>query len=48
MEENTMIYLFAAFVAVWILLALYLYFIRSREKKLQADIELLRDKMDQV
>ena len=47
MEENTMVYFFAAFSAVWILLALYLYSIRSREKKLHADIDWLREKIGQ-
>jgi CcmD family protein len=38
-------YLFAAFAAVWIILALYLFSIQSREKKLRADIEALKKKL---
>jgi CcmD family protein len=39
---NTMHYLFAAYLAIWILLALYLYSIHSREKKLQEEVARLR------
>ena len=38
---NTMNYLFAAYMAIWILLALYLFSIHSREKKLRQDVEQL-------
>lgn len=40
---DTMNYLFAAYLAIWILLALYLFSIHSREKKLRAEIDRLRD-----
>ncbi len=36
-------YLFAAYLAIWILLALYLRSIHSRERKLGEDIARLRD-----
>jgi CcmD family protein len=40
---DTMKYLFAAYLAIWILLALYLFSIHSREKKLRTEIDRLRD-----
>jgi CcmD family protein len=40
---NTMNYLFAAFVAVWLILAVYLYSIHSREKKLRQDVQRLKE-----
>jgi CcmD family protein len=40
---NTMNYLFAAYVAVWLILAVYLYSIHSREKKLRQDVERLKE-----
>lgn len=43
---DNMNYLFAAFMAIWILLALYLFSIHSHEKKLRADIERLKDILD--
>ncbi len=39
---NTMDYLFAAYAAIWIILALYLYSIHSREKKLRVEVERLK------
>lgn len=39
---NTMHYLFAAYLAIWIILALYLYSIHSREKKLQEEVRHLK------
>ena len=39
---NTMNYLFAAYAAIWIILAIYLYSIRSREKKLREELRDLR------
>lgn len=42
MEPNPLIYLFAAYAAIWIILALYLYSIHAREKKLRAEIEDLK------
>ncbi len=39
---NTMNYLFAAYTAIWIILAIYLFSIQSREKKLRQELENLR------
>jgi len=39
---DTMNYLFAAYSAIWIILALYLLSIHSREKKLRDEIERLK------
>ena len=39
---DTMNYLFAAYMAIWILLALYLFSIHSREKKLREEVERLK------
>lgn len=41
-NEGAMEYLFAAYTAIWIVLAVYLYSIHSREKKLREDIRQLR------
>jgi CcmD family protein len=43
---NTMHYLFAAYTAIWIILAVYLYSIHSREKKLRADVRRLQQLLD--
>jgi CcmD family protein len=42
-DMNTMNYLFAAYVAVWLILAVYLYSIHSREKKLRQDVQRLKE-----
>ncbi len=39
---NTMNYLFAAYLAIWIILAIYLYSIHSREKKLREELRQLK------
>ena len=39
---NTMHYLFGAYTAIWIILAIYLFSIHSREKKLRDDIQRLK------
>jgi len=39
---DTMSYLFAAYAAIWIILALYLFSIHSRERKLREEIERLK------
>jgi CcmD family protein len=39
---NTMNYLFAAFAAIWIILAIYLYSIQARETKLREELRNLR------
>jgi CcmD family protein len=43
---DTMNFLFAATMAVWILLALYLFSIHSREKKLREEVERLKEIID--
>jgi CcmD family protein len=43
---NTMNYLFAAYAAIWIILAIYLYSIHSREKKLSEDVDRLRQMLE--
>ncbi len=40
---NTMNYLFAAYTAIWVILAIYLFSIHSREKKLRKELENLRE-----
>lgn len=39
---NMMSYLVAAFMAVWIILAIYLFSIHAREKKLREELRRLR------
>jgi CcmD family protein len=39
---NTMNYLFAAYTAIWIILAVYLFSIHAREKKLREELRNLR------
>ncbi len=43
---NKMNYLFAAYAAIWIILALYLYSISAREKKLREDVERLKRQIE--
>ncbi len=43
---NPMNYLFAAYVAIWLILAVYLFSIHSREAKLRADIDRLKELFD--
>jgi CcmD family protein len=40
---NTMHYLFAAYLAIWIILAVYLFSIHSREKELREEVQRLRE-----
>ncbi len=42
MGPNPLTYLFAAYAAIWIILALFLYSIHAREKKLREEIEGLK------
>jgi CcmD family protein len=42
MNTNPMNYLFAAYLAIWIILSLYLFSIHSREKKLREEVHRLR------
>ena len=39
---DRMYFLFAAYTAIWIILAVYLYSIHSRERKLRGEVERLR------
>jgi CcmD family protein len=39
---DTMQYLFAAYLAIWIILSLYLFSLHSREKKLRDEVQRLR------
>lgn len=43
---NSMNYLFAAYAAIWIILAIYMYSIHSREKKLREDVERLKQLLE--
>jgi CcmD family protein len=43
---NTMHYLFAAYLAIWIILALYLFSIHSRERKLREEVRRLKRMME--
>jgi CcmD family protein len=43
---NTMNYLFAAYAAIWIILAIYMYSIHSREKKLREEVERLKQLLE--
>ncbi len=43
---NTMNYLFAAYAAIWIILALYLYSISAREKRLREDVDRLKRQLE--
>jgi len=43
---DTMHYLFAAYLAIWILLAVYLFSIHSREKKLREEVRRLRQLLE--
>ncbi len=43
---NAMNYLFAAYAAIWIILAIYLYSIHSRQKRLQEDVERLKQLLE--
>ncbi len=42
MNTNPMNYLFAAYLAIWIILSLYLFSIHAREKKLREEVHRLR------
>jgi CcmD family protein len=43
---NPMHYLFAAYAAIWIILAVYMFSIQSREKKLQQELDNLRQLLE--
>jgi CcmD family protein len=44
---NTMNYLFAAYTAIWIILAVYLFSIQAREKRLREELRDLRRLVEQ-
>ena len=44
---DPMHYLFAAYAAIWVILALYLFSIHSRQKKLAQEIERLKQALEQ-
>ena len=39
---NPINYLFSAYMAIWIILAIYLFSIHSREKKLREEVQRLK------
>jgi CcmD family protein len=43
---DTMHYLFAAYAAIWIILAIYLFSIQSRERKLRDELQNLRELLE--
>jgi CcmD family protein len=43
---DTMHFLFAAYMAIWILLAVYLFSIHMREKKLREEVRRLRQTLE--
>ncbi len=45
---NPMNYLFAAFLAIWIIMACYLFSILSREKKLREEVQRLKQRIDKL
>ena len=48
MNTNPMNYLFAAYLAIWILLAIYLLSIHSRERKLREEVRRLKQIIEQA
>ncbi|HSW39798.1 MAG TPA: CcmD family protein [Acidobacteriota bacterium] len=46
MTATTMPYLVAAFMAVWIILALYLFSLHARQKKLREELRLLKERLE--
>lgn len=43
---NSMGFLFSAYSAIWVILAIYMYSIHSREKKLRNEIERLKQLLE--
>lgn len=43
---DTMNYLFAAYLAIWIILFIYLFSIHSREKKLREEVRRLKQMLE--
>ena len=44
---NPLNYLFAAYAAIWIILAIYIFSIQFREKKLRDELNSLKQLMEQ-
>ena len=44
---NPLNYLFAAYAAIWIILAIYLFSIQSRERKLRDELNRLEQLLEQ-
>jgi len=44
---NPLNYLFAAYAAIWIILAIYLFSIQSRERKLRDELNHLKQLLEQ-
>jgi CcmD family protein len=43
---NSMGFLFSAYSAIWVILAIYLFSIHSREKKLRSEVERLKQMIE--
>jgi CcmD family protein len=43
---NNMNYLFAAYLAIWAILAAYLFSLQAREKRLREDVERLKQLLE--
>ncbi len=43
---DKMYFLFAAYTAIWIILAVYLYSIHARERKLRGEVERLKQLLE--
>jgi CcmD family protein len=43
---NSMGFLFSAYSAIWVILAIYLFSIHSREKKLRSEVERLKKMLE--
>ena len=43
---DSMNFLFSAYTAIWVILAIYMYSIHSREKKLRNEIERLKQLLE--
>jgi CcmD family protein len=43
---SSMGFLFSAYSAIWVILAIYLYSIHAREKKLRSEVERLKHSLE--
>jgi CcmD family protein len=43
---NSMGFLFSAYSAIWVVLAIYLFSIHSREKRLRSEVERLKQMLE--